>query len=156
MLSHYFRNQRELISFAFSLVIEDLHASLLTGAESLAPGIPRIHFLINEFVPIPNEADPQAAVTLACWTLAAGDSELAHQYQDAYEVIRLDAKQFVTEAIELGQIPAPARSASELADVVISFADGLMVGALLEPDRFTARRRKAVINQFVTRLCTSS
>lgn len=156
MLSHYFRNQRELISFAFSLVIEEMHATLVTGSESLEPGVPRIRFLVNAFVPAPHETDPQAAVTLACWTLAAGDPELAHRYQAAYELIRLDAQQYVAEAIERGHIPVPSEAAGELADVVISFADGLMVGAILEPDRFTTVRLDAVIDQFIARLCAPS
>jgi AcrR family transcriptional regulator len=156
LLSHYFRNQQELITFAFGLVTEDLHADLVAGSAERKPGLPRIRYLIDQFLPTAGGFDPQAAVTLACWSMTAGDGELARQYRDAYASIRSDATRFVTEAIDLGQIDADHATAAALADVLISFSDGLMVAALLEPDRFTATHRDAVIAEFLDRLCNGT
>jgi AcrR family transcriptional regulator len=153
-LSHYFRNRDEMVAFAFDLVVTDLCAEVEQRAAALPEGRARLEVLVEEFLPSPDRSDPRAVVTVAAWALAAHDPEIAAQHRSHYDRLRALASHYISEAIAIGDV-ASDTSPHDTADLLISFADGLFVASLLEPERFPRDRQVQLTQAFIDRFAPS-
>jgi AcrR family transcriptional regulator len=147
VLTHYFRDKDELIVFAFQWVARENFLGLERAVAAARPGLPRLRAALEFMVPA-TTAPSFTRVWLSLWGGAMGNPALARVHRDYYARWRRYLRRFLDEAVQRGQISAPA-SPRDAADLLATAIDGLWIGASFEPARYPPRRRRTLISQLL-------
>ena len=154
VLSHYFRDKDDIISFAFQWVADRDFAEIESAAAGLSPGLPRLRVSLDRMLLDP-EAPEGAAVSLSFWSAAVGNPRLVVGYQENYSRWRSYVKRYLREALREGQVPGSV-VIDDAVDLLVSAVDGLCVAMILDPSRFPKRRRRALIERLLVGVTESA
>lgn len=138
-VTHYFADKRELLLTTFQESLARRRS--LRPPETTTPAIDRLRASLEGALPLDDDRRRHWLVTLTCCTQATGDEQLAAAQRDAYREFRTYVAALVA-ASGLGS-GAEARS---LAEHLISFADGVAVQALFDPESWPPARQRAVLD----------
>jgi AcrR family transcriptional regulator len=151
LVSHYFRTKRELIAHARS--VAELRTSTMDRRVVTSEGYESLRAMILDGLPLTPEKIDLNRAWVSFWDAAIGDAELHRAETLRYQRWRsrlLSHIQVSQTRHELTNFI----SATELSEMVGSFAHGLVVQALFDPKLFTAEHQIDLVDKFLTSLAS--
>jgi TetR/AcrR family transcriptional regulator, transcriptional repressor of bet genes len=144
VVTHYFRDKRELMAFAFGLMV-DRSTSRMADA---AAGLGRMEALA-QLLPLDEERRRETTVWLALVGASMADpglaAELRRRYRRAREATLPEFRAAIEEAV-------PGEDPEDVADAIVAVVDGLTVNALTDPERYPPSRQLALLRRALERL----
>ncbi len=141
VVTHYFRDKRELMAFAFGLMVDRSMARVVGSsgpAEALA-----------QLLPVDERRRLEATVWLALVGASLADPELGRELRQRYRQAReATAPSFRTALKDA----APEENVDDLADELLAVVDGITVDALADPERYPPGRQLALLHRALDRL----
>lgn len=150
-VTHYFSNKEELISFAFERTTAIAFEDIESATTRVGPGLPRVRIALERWTPLLASSGSTGSAVLSYWGLATSEPMYAQLHQKSYVIWEAMLERFMLEAIDLGQIAHNVDVQSEIR-ILMTFADGLLVGGVLEPKRVTRARSRRLLEAMLTRL----
>ncbi len=143
VLSHYFRGKRELLAFAFQLVVD-------RSTERMSRAVREAGVLeaLAELLPIDEERRREATIWLVLMTASLRDPVLAEELRQRYGEARRAMMPMFREVFGGAREDAP----EDVADEVLAAVDGITVDALTDPERYPPPRQLALLRRALMRL----
>jgi AcrR family transcriptional regulator len=147
VVTHYFRDKRDLMAFAFGLVVERSTSRMAgAAAEAGAEGA------LAQLLPLDEERRRETTVWLALMGASLSDPDLAAELRRRYRRAREATLPMFREAL----VEAQAKDPDDVADELLAAVDGITVDALIDPERFPPDRQMALLRRALARLGLSS
>jgi TetR/AcrR family transcriptional regulator, transcriptional repressor of bet genes len=143
VVMHYFRDKRELMAFAFELVV-DRSTSRMARAAAEA-GVMEV---LAQLLPLDEERRRETTVWLALMSASLTDPDLAMELRQRYRRVREATLPMFRAALDKTRGEDP----DDVADELLSIVDGITVDALTEPERFPPDRQLALLRRALVRL----
>ena len=144
VVTHYFRDKRELMAIAFGLMVD---RSTRRVAEAAARSGPTEG--LAQLLPLDEERRRETTVWLALMGASLADPELARELRQRYR--RAREATFPTFRAAL-KAAAPGEDPDDVADDLMAVVDGLTVDALADPERYPPGRQLALLHRALERL----
>lgn len=142
VITHYFRDKRELMVFAFGLVVDRSTARMAgAAAGSGAVGV------LAQLLPLDGERRRETTVWLALMGASLTDPALAGELRHRYRRAREAMLPAFRSALELAREEDP----DDLVDELLAVADGITVDALTDPERYPPDRQLALLRRALER-----
>jgi TetR/AcrR family transcriptional repressor of bet genes len=143
VISHYFRGKRELLAFAFQLVVE-------RSTERIARAIREdgVFEALAELLPLDEEGRRESTVWLVLMAASLRDPGLAEELGERNREARRAMMPIFREF--LGEAP------KDVGDELLAAVDGLTVHALTDHERYPPSRQLALLRRELTRLGLST
>ncbi len=142
VVTHYFRDKRELMAFAFGLVVERSTSRMAgAAAEAGAEGA------LAQLLPLDEERRRETTVWLALMGASLSDPDLAAKLRRRYRRGREATLPMFREAL----VEAQAGDPDDVADELLAAVDGITVDALTDPERFPPERQMALLRRALAR-----
>ena len=141
VLTHYFRDKRELMAFAFGLMVERS-----TGRISAVAAERGLLDALAELLPLDEERRRECTVWMVLMTASLRDPELARELQQRYG----EARNAMAPVFERALGGAPEGSTEDMRDLVdelLATVDGLTVAALTDPGRYPPSRQLELLRR---------
>lgn len=151
LLTHYFASKRALVRYAYEIAVARTDARPMLPAE--APGLAALRVALVNVLPVTPENVAMSRVWVSFWDAALGDESLSDGQRARYEQWRERLRSCVEEAQARGELPASAKP-EDMAVEAASFAHGLVVQALFDPERLPPARQLALLDNFVSGLAS--
>ncbi len=143
VVTHYFRDKRDLMAFAFGLVVERSTSRMAgAAAEAGAEGA------LAQLLPLDEERRRETTVWLALMGSSLSDPDLAAELRRRYRRAREATLPMFREAL----VEAQAGDPDDVADELLAAVDGITVDALTDPERFPPERQMALLRRALARL----
>jgi AcrR family transcriptional regulator len=143
VVTHYFRDKRDLMAFAFGLVVERSTSRMAgAAAEAGAEGA------LAQLLPLDEERRRETTVWLALMGASLSDPDLAAELRRRYRRAREATLPMFREAL----VEAQAGDPDDVADELLAAVDGITVDALTDPERFPPERQMALLRRALARL----
>lgn len=142
VLSHYFRDKQELMTFAFELMVDRSTARIAQTAAESGPVE-----ALAEFLPLDEERRREAKLWLVLIGASLADAALAEELGEHYRQAREAMWPVLSGALE----SAPEESPEDLADELLAVVDGITVDALTDPKRYPPERQMVLLRRAVAR-----
>jgi AcrR family transcriptional regulator len=143
VVTHYFRDKRDLMAFAFGLVVERSTSRMAgAAAEAGAEGA------LAQLLPLDEERRRETTVWLALMGSSLSDPDLAAELRRRYRRAREATLPMFREALAEAQAGDP----DDVADELLAAVDGITVDALTDPERFPPERQMALLRRALARL----
>ncbi len=149
LLTHYFRNKRDLVQYANEIAVERTETRPLRTADE--PGLAALRVALVNVLPLSPEDVAMNRVWVSFWDAALDDESLHAVQRTRYERWRGRLQGCIEDAQARGELPA-ASTAEDLAVEAAAFAHGLVVQALFDPDRLPAERQLRLLDGFLSGL----
>ena len=143
VVTHYFRDKRELMAFAFGLVVERSTARM-AGAAAEAGATEAL----AQLLPLDEERRRETTVWLALMSASLTDPDLAVELRQRYRRAR-EATLPMFRAV-FGEIRGADQD--DVADELLAVVDGITVDALTDPERYPPDRQLALLRRALARL----
>jgi TetR/AcrR family transcriptional repressor of bet genes len=141
VVTHYFRDKRELMAFAFGLMVDRSMARVVGSsgpAEALA-----------QLLPVDEQRRLEATVWLALVGASLADPELGRELRQRYR----QAREATVPAFQTALKDAvPGENLDDFADELLAVVDGITVDALADPERYPPGRQLALLHRALDRL----
>jgi AcrR family transcriptional regulator len=147
LLTHYFRNKRELVRYAHEIAAERSAGRPRLRADE--PGLAALRVALVNVLPVTPENVAMSRVWVSFWDAALDDDVLREAQRARYEWWRGRLRTCVAEARERGELSGEPE---DIAVAAAAFAHGLVVQALFDPDRLPAERQLALLDDFLAGL----
>lgn len=144
-LRHYFATQAELLGFAMQLVYDRVRARVTAIAPGLDPAT-TVRRVIDELLPLDAERRAEAEVWLAFSTRAQVDPALRALRDTSYEAL----ESLCADLVDALSPDHPSR-ATEV-ERLYALVDGLVLHAVMRPDRATPELMGAVVDRHIGEL----
>jgi AcrR family transcriptional regulator len=143
VITHYFRNRRELMSFAFGLLVDRSMARM-----SRASAEAGLMEALAQVLPLDKERRRETTVWLAMVSASLTDPELAEELRLRYRQAREAMLPVFGIALEeeLGEDP------EDVGDELLAVVDGITIDALSDPERYPPDRQLALLQRALVRL----
>ena len=142
LVTHYFGGRAELVDHALELLHERTDAAL--GDTDAAPGLDSLRARLLAVLPTTGEGAGLSRIWVGFWGLALVDAELSAREAARYERWRGWLRPHVRAAW-------PQDDVETVVDLLTSSTHGLVVQALLDPDRFTPARLEELVDALLVR-----
>ena len=142
VLSHYFRNKRELLAFAFGLMVERSTKRISRVARESG-----LMEALAQLLPLDGMRRTEATVWLVLMTASLQDERLAEDLNARNKEARA-AVMPVFEEILGGR----GEDLRDTADELLAAVDGLTVAALTDPERYPPDRQRELLRKTLARL----
>jgi len=147
VVTHYFRDKRELMVFAFGLVVERSTSRMAEAAPgSGAEGA------LAQLLPLDEERRRETTVWLVLMSASLADPDLAVELRQRYR----RAREATLPMFRAALVETRGGDAEDVADELLATVDGITVDALTDPERFPPNRQLALLRQTLARLGLSS
>ncbi len=143
VLSHYFRDKRELLAFAFELVVDRSAERISRSAREEG-----MFEALAELLPLDEERRREATVWLVLVAASLSDPGLAEELRQRYEQARGAMMPIFREALKKARGAKP----EDVGDELLAVVDGITVDALTDPERYPPPRQLALLRRALTRL----
>ncbi|MGH3145769.1 MAG: TetR/AcrR family transcriptional regulator [Rubrobacter sp.] len=144
VVTHYFRDKRELMAFAFGLMVDRSTRRVVEAAARSGPVE-----ALAELLPLDEERRRETTVWLALMSASLADpglsAELRRRYRRAREATLPEFRSAIEEA-------AQGEDAEDVADALVAVVDGITVNALADPERYPPGRQLALLQRSLQRL----
>lgn len=147
VLTHYFKNKDDLVAFAFRWLSERSFVELDRRLATRRAGLARLETAIEAMFPRASENSTMALWT-SVWDRATRNSNFAREYRAFYARWRSYITTFLTDAVAQGQVPANLRI-GDATELLVAAVDGLWIANAMEPKRFSAARRRAILARLI-------
>jgi AcrR family transcriptional regulator len=149
LIRHYFPTKKALIAHARQ-VAEDRTKSLKRSAPS-ASGLVALKAAVIDVLPLDDDTTAMSRAWVSFWDAAIGDPELADSERLRYMSWRARLRIHVCDAQASGEL-SHSVPADDYVVMCAAFAHGLVVQSLFDPERFTARRQRALVDSYFDQL----
>ena len=143
VITHYFRDKRELMTFAFGLLVDRSTARMARASAEAG-----LMEALAQVLPLDEERRREATVWLALVSASLTDPQLAEglrlRYQQAREAM-LPVFRMTLEEVR-GEDP------EDIGDELLAVVDGITVDALSDPERYPPGRQLALLQRALVRL----
>ena len=143
VISHYFRDKRELMGFAFQLVVERSAARIARAIREDG-----VFEALAELLPLDEERRREATVWLVLMAASLSDPALAEELRERYEEARRAMMPIFREVLGGAKGDDP----EDVGDELLAAVDGLTVHALTDPERYPPTRQLALLRRELARL----
>jgi AcrR family transcriptional regulator len=151
-VSHYFRAKDAIVSFAFETKTAELFGEIGRAVEREQPGLARLRIALARMAPVLTASRATSGpATLSYWGLAVSQPAFAKLHRKSYGQWQTLVQRFLQEAIATGQAPGTLDVTAE-ASLLMTFVDGLVVGAVLEPRRVSPKAAALMLDEMIRRL----
>jgi AcrR family transcriptional regulator len=151
-VSHYFRSKDAIVSFAFEIKTAALFREIERAVDREKPGLPRLRLALARMTPVLTASRATTGpATLSYWGLAVTQPSFAKLHRKSYGQWQALVQRFLREAIATEQIPTKIDVTAE-ASLLMTFVDGLVVGAVLEPRRVSPKAAALMLDEMIHRL----
>lgn len=144
-LSHYFRDKRHLLMFAFELAVQRATERIYRRTEGLL-GLAAARVALLEVLPIDAERRLVSAIWLSFDARAVTQAEMAIDHRERYRGWREGLIPLLRQAGDAGEIDAGLDLELQ-AENLTALVLGLATQALIDPDRFPAERQAAMVDE---------
>lgn len=141
VLSHYFRDKRELLAFAFGLMVERSTKRISEAARNTG-----LMDALAQLLPLDDARRTEATVWLVLMTASLQDADLARDLKQRYDEARVAMTPVFEAAV--GKTGEELRDA---ADELLAAVDGLTVAALTDPERYPPERQLELLRRTLVR-----
>lgn len=149
LLTHYFRNKRELVRYANEIAAERTENRPLRKADQ--PGLAALRIALVNVLPLTEDAVAMNRVWVSFWDAALDDEDLNAAERARYERWRGRLRACVEDAQSRGELPASA-APEDVAVEAAAFTHGLVVQALFDPARLPPARQLRLLDDFLAGL----
>lgn len=143
VITHYFRDKRELMSFAFGLLVDRSMARM-----SRASAEAGLMEALAQVLPLDKERRRETTVWLAMVSASLTDPELAEELRLRYRQAREAMLPVFGIALEEGLGEDP----EDVGDELLAVVDGITIDALSDPERYPPDRQLALLRRALVRL----
>jgi AcrR family transcriptional regulator len=143
VITHYFRDKRELMTFAFGLLVDRSTARMARASAEAG-----LLEALAQILPLDEERRRETAVWLALVSASLTDPQLAEGLRLRYRQAREAMLPVFRTALEERRGEDPEDTGDELLAVV----DGITVDALSDPERYPPGRQLALLRRALVRL----
>ena len=143
VITHYFADKRELMAFAFGLMVNRSAARMVESGEKSG-----IAGALAEILPLDRERRRETTVWLALMGASLTDPELAAELRQRYR----QAREAVLPVFEKTFAEATGEEPEDITDEILAVVDGITVDALTDPERYPPERQLAILRRALQRL----
>ena len=142
VVTHYFRDKRELMAFAFGLVVDRSTSRMARAAAEAG-----ITEALAQLLPLDEERRRETTVWLALMSASLTDPDLAVELRQRYRRAREATLPMFRTALEKTHGEDP----DDVADELLAVVDGITVDALTDPERYPPGRQLALLRRALVR-----
>jgi AcrR family transcriptional regulator len=143
VITHYFRDKRELMTFAFGLLVDRSTARMARA--SAEAGLAEA---LAQVLPLDKERRRETAVWLALVGASLTDPQLAEGLRLRYQQAREAMLPVFRTALE----EVPGEDPEDIGDELLAVVDGITVDALSDPERYPPGRQLVLLRRALVRL----
>jgi AcrR family transcriptional regulator len=143
VITHYFRDKRELMTSAFGLLVNRSTARMTRA--SVEAGLMEA---LAQVLPLDEERRRETTVWLALVSASLTDPELAEGLRLRYRQAREAMLPVFRTALEEGR----GKDSEDVGDELLVVVDGITVDALSDPERYPPDRQLALLRRALVRL----
>jgi TetR/AcrR family transcriptional regulator, transcriptional repressor of bet genes len=143
VVTHYFRDKRELMAFAFGLVVDRSTSRMARAAAEAG-----ITEALAQLLPLDEARRRETTVWLALMSASLTDPDLAVELRQRYRRAREATLPMFRTALEKTRREDP----DDVADELLAVVDGITVDALTDPERYPPDRQLALLRRALVRL----
>ena len=143
VITHYFRDKRELMTSAFGLVVD---RSMARMAKALAEA--GLMEALAQVLPLDEERRREATVWLALVSASLTDAQLAEGLRLRYR----RAREAMLPVFRTSLEEVSGEDFEEIGDELLAMVDGITVDALSDPERYPPGRQLALLRRALIRL----
>ena len=143
VVTHYFRDKRELMAFAFGLVVDRSTSRMARAAAEAG-----VMEALAQLLPLDEERRRETTVWLALMSASLTDPDLAVELRQRYRQAREATLPVFRTALEVTRGGDP----DDVADELLAVVDGITVDALTDPERYPPDRQLALLRRALVRL----
>ena len=142
VITHYFADKHELMSFAFGLMVERSTARMVAAVESEG-----IVGALAQILPLDEERRRETTVWLTLMGASLTDPDLASELRQRYRHAR--EAMMPVFGPKLGRAKGDP---DDVADELLAVVDGITVDALTDPERYPPERQLALLQRALERI----
>lgn len=142
VITHYFAGKRELMSFAFGLMVERSTARMAEAVEREG-----VAGALAQILPLDEERRRETTVWLTLMGASLTDPDLASELRQRYRQAR--EAMIPVFAPKLGRAKG---GPDDVADELLAVVDGITVDALTDPERYPPARQMALLEKALDRI----
>jgi AcrR family transcriptional regulator len=150
-LRHFFASQWELLDFAMGLVTDRIRARI-QALDRTGDAREVVDRILDELLPLDAERRTEAEVWLAFTARARHDADLRLARNRGDNELRKACRVVIELLVASGKTRPGLRLADEI-ERLYAVLDGLVLHAIVRPDRLTARRARTVLSRHLDELC---
>lgn len=143
VITHYFRDKRELMTSVFGLVVD---RSMARMAKALAEA--GLMEALAQVLPLDEERRREATVWLALVSASLTDAQLAEELRLRYR----QARETMLPVFRASLEEVSGEDPEEIGDELLAMVDGITVDALSDPERYPPGRQLALLRRALIRL----
>jgi AcrR family transcriptional regulator len=143
VITHYFRDKRELMTSAFGLLVDRSTARM--SRASTEAGLMEA---LAQVLPLDEERRREATIWLALVSASLTDPELAKGLRLRYR----QARQAMSPVFRTALEEVRGEDPEDLGDELLAVVDGITVDALSDPERYPPVRQLALLGRALKRL----
>ena len=143
VVTHYFRDKRELMAFAFGLMVERSTGRVAEAAARSGPAE-----ALAQLLPLDGERRRETTVWLALMSASLTDPHLAAELRQRYR----EAREATLPVFRGGLEKTRGEDPDDVADELLALVDGITVDALTDPERYPPDRQLALLRRALVRL----
>ena len=143
VITHYFRDKRELMTSVFGLVVD---RSMARMAKALAEA--GLMEALAQVLPLDEERRREATVWLALVSASLTDAQLAEGLRLRYR----QAREAMLPVFRTSLEEVSGEDPEEIGDELLAMVDGITVDALSDPERYPPGRQLALLRRALIRL----
>ena len=143
VITHYFRDKRELMASAFGLLVDRSTARM--SRASTEAGLMEA---LAQVLPLDEERRREATIWLALVSASLTDPELAKGLRLRYR----QARQAMSPVFRAALEEVRGEDPEDLGDELLAVVDGITVDALSDPERYPPVRQLALLGRALKRL----
>lgn len=144
LITHYFRDKNELVTCAYSKVLDMMIADAAAAIAAHDRVTDRLLAAIEAIEPTRPSMREFTVVMMSFWAAAAYNQTYAQRCRDDYKRWRTLISGVITAGIDSGELRKNT-DVVMLTDIVTLLSDGLSVGMTLTPTVYSTRHRRAII-----------
>ena len=143
VITHYFRDKRELMTFAFELLV--VRSTARMARASAEAGLVEA---LAQVLPLDEERRRETTVWLALVNASLTDPQLAEGLRLRYR----QAREAMLPVFQKALGEARGEDPEDVGDELLAVVDGLTVDALSDPERYPPDRQLVLLRQALARL----
>ena len=153
ILAHYFTDKEDLLGFALRLSHRRVYERITARTEGLT-GLAALRASMLEALPMDEERLLEAQIEMNFLSAAFGNDSLRELQNREFERFWDELHQRVSEARELGEIPATF-DADWITHQLIILVEGISLEAVLYPARVHPDRQREILDHFLDQVSVS-
>ena len=154
VLSHHFRDKRELLQFALQVAGQRSRARMERCTAGLS-GLARVRETLAAMLPLDDERSATCAIFADFASLALTDPALAGQYRDMHRQWSANVIDLLQSAVNAGEL-MPSVSLDSISEMLSAFVVGVGRQALMDREQFTPERQLTLLDDTLHLLSSHS